>query len=45
MRTDMQDKLFELYKEIDTICREHNIQYQLAGGTLIGAIQIGRAHV
>lgn len=39
MRTDMQDKLFELYKEIDAICREHNIEYQLAGGTLIGAIR------
>ena len=39
MRTDMQDKLFELYKEIDAICREHDIQYQLAGGTLIGAIR------
>jgi lipopolysaccharide cholinephosphotransferase len=39
MLTEHQEYLYKLYKEIDAICKEHNIKYQLAGGTLIGAIR------
>ncbi len=39
MLTNHQEKLYELYKEIDQICRKYNIDYQLAGGTLIGALR------
>ena len=37
--TDKQQHLYLLYKEVDELCRKHNIDYQLAGGTLIGAIR------
>ncbi len=37
--TDKQKHLYLLYKEVDELCRKHNIDYQLAGGTLIGAIR------
>lgn len=37
--TDKQKHLYVLYKEVDELCRKHNIDYQLAGGTLIGAIR------
>lgn len=39
MMTDKQQHLYLLYKEVDELCRKHNIDYQLAGGTLIGAIR------
>ena len=39
MMTDKQKHLYVLYKEVDELCRKHNIDYQLAGGTLIGAIR------
>ena len=31
----------EILKKIDAICREHDIRYFLAGGTLLGAIRSG----
>jgi len=34
-----QAELLKLLKEIDTICRENDIEYVLAGGTFIGAIR------
>lgn len=39
MLTKHQEDLYILYKEIDQICREHGIEYSIAGGTLIGAIR------
>lgn len=30
---------FEILKEIDTFCREHDIKYSLAFGTLLGAVR------
>ncbi len=39
MLTDKQKHLYLLFKEVDNICRKHNIEYQLAGGTLIGAVR------
>ena len=31
----------EILREIDAICRKHNIKYFLAGGTLLGAVRYG----
>lgn len=39
MLTEKQQHLYMLYKEVDALCRKHNIEYQLAGGTLIGAVR------
>lgn len=39
MLTDKQKHLYMLFKEVDALCRKHNIEYQLAGGTLIGAVR------
>lgn len=39
MLTEKQKHLYMLYKEVDALCRKHNIEYQLAGGTLIGAVR------
>ncbi len=39
MLTQHQDDLYVLFKEIDGICRKYNIEYSVAGGTLIGAIR------
>lgn len=37
--TFTQEQLLCLMKEIDNICRKHDIDYSLAGGSLIGAIR------
>ena len=37
--TEGQRYLFQLMKELDEICKKHNITYYLAGGTLIGAVR------
>ncbi|MGN1126770.1 MAG: LicD family protein [Ruminococcus sp.] len=39
MLTDKQKHLYLLFKEVDELCRKNNIDYQLAGGTLIGAVR------
>lgn len=36
---EKQQQLYNLLKEIDVICRNNDIQYVLAGGTLIGAMR------
>ena len=35
--TDLQKHLLMLLKEIDSICRENEIEYYLAAGTALGA--------
>lgn len=37
--TDQQVDLYNLFKEIDEICKKHNIMYYLAGGSAIGAVR------
>lgn len=36
-----QSVLLELLKELDVICRENDIKYTLAGGTMLGAVRHG----
>ena len=35
----MQQRMLDLLKVIDAICRKHNMQYWLSGGTMLGAIR------
>ena len=37
--TEKQEYLLKLFREVDEICREHNLRYVLAGGSLIGALR------
>lgn len=37
--TEKQKHLLKLFREVDEICREHNLRYVLAGGSLIGALR------
>jgi len=37
--TRAQKHLLMLFKEIDQICKKHNIIYYMAGGTLLGAVR------
>lgn len=37
--TEKQEYLLKLFREVDEICREHNLRYMLAGGSLIGALR------
>ncbi len=37
--TDGQKQLHKLLKEVDDICKRHNITYYAAGGTMIGAVR------
>lgn len=39
--TETQEYLLGLLKEIDDICRKYQIDYYLAGGTLVGAVRHG----
>ena len=41
MLTETQKDLFELLKEIYDICTRHDIDYYLAGGSMIGAVRHG----
>lgn len=38
---EMQQVYLELLKEFDAICRENNLRYDLAGGSLLGAVRHG----
>lgn len=38
---DVQLKILEIIKYIDSICREYNIEYYIMGGTALGAIRHG----
>ena len=38
---DIQNKQYELFCELDRICKKHNIKYYMAQGTLIGAVRHG----
>ncbi|MBQ4105736.1 MAG: LicD family protein [Clostridia bacterium] len=37
----LQQTELEILKEIDRICRKHNLRYYIVGGTLIGAVRHG----
>lgn len=36
---DIQEKLLEILKYFDKFCKENNLKYVLAGGTLLGAVR------
>lgn len=36
---DVQEKILDVMKYIDTVCRKHNIVYFIMGGTALGAIR------
>ena len=38
---DVQDKILEVMKYIDKVCRENNITYFIMGGTALGAVRHG----
>lgn len=35
----VQQKQFEILKELDRLCRKNNIKYSLSGGTMLGAVR------
>lgn len=37
--TELQEQLLKMLKEIDVICRKHNITYYLIGGSALGAVR------
>ena len=37
--TELQAKLLRLLKELDRLCRKHEVSYYLVGGSLIGALR------
>ena len=37
--TDLQERILQLLKEIDSLCRENDIEYYLAAGTALGAVR------
>ena len=38
---DVQDKILEVMKFIDKVCRDNGITYYIMGGTALGAIRHG----
>lgn len=38
---DVQKKILEIMKFIDSICRENEITYYIMGGTALGAVRHG----
>ncbi len=39
--TEIQTKILSLLEEVDTICRQNDIEYYLEGGAILGAIRHG----
>ena len=37
--TEKQKNLLQLFREIDEICKKHNLRYVMAGGSLIGVVR------
>ena len=37
--TEKQKHLLQLFREIDEICKKHNLRYVMAGGSLIGVVR------
>lgn len=37
--TEKQKRLLQLFREIDEICKKHNLRYVMAGGSLIGVVR------
>lgn len=37
--TELQEKVLQLLKDVDRLCRENNVDYYLTAGTLLGAIR------
>ena len=37
--TEKQQHLLQLFRELDTICKENNLRYVMAGGTAIGVVR------
>ena len=37
--TEKQELLLQLFREVDAICKKHNLRYVMAGGTLIGVLR------
>ena len=37
--TEKQKLLLQLFREVDVICKKHNLRYVMAGGTLIGVLR------
>ena len=37
--TGKQELLLQLFREVDAICKKHNLRYVMAGGTLIGVLR------
>ena len=37
--TEKQELLLQLFREVDGICKKHNLRYVMAGGTLIGVLR------
>ena len=38
---DVQDKILEVMKYIDKLCRDNGITYYIMGGTALGAVRHG----
>ena len=37
--TEKQKLLLQLFREVDAICKKHDLRYVMAGGTLIGVLR------
>ena len=37
--TELQEKILEIMKAFDSVCREHHLRYYMLGGTMLGAVR------
>ena len=37
--TELQEKILEIMKAFDSVCRKHNLHYYMLGGTMLGAVR------